>query len=294
MKADDYIQLVQDRQRFWGVNGPWRGEVANFEFTTKAGLKAAVRRDAVDGHLYGCVAIQNPEHPALKHPWNLGPAKVGAFDRPINRIPEVLPQILDLPGISQGAWFVFSCGYETFGDLIPRWAHRSSMTYRDAAYVQARCEELASLFGDIWNQHLATRPSIRGTHLHDVKLHDVVERELVARDMEKRIAGIKQPAPAYKHPEPDLSWLDTLGKGLFTPPDRPAIPYSARFGQANTLPPAPKKSVPAPPFIVKNMKALGTLKHEISAVDDNTVHIKVIGRNGKILVEFDISGKKGA
>lgn len=274
MKADEYIQVVQDRQRFWGVTGPWRWEVGNFEFTTQAGLKAAVRRDANDGHLYGCVAVQNPEHPALKHAWHLGPAKVGAFERPVNRIPEVVPQILDLPGLPQGSWFVFSCGYETFGDLIPRWTHRSSMTYRDARYVQARCEELASLLGELWNQHLATRPSIRGT-----QLHDVVERELVARDMEKRIAGVKQPAPTYKHPDPGayLSWLETLGVLA-------RDPGPARSRQDNTL----RSNAP---FLIKNFKALGTLRHEIEATSSDTAHVKVTGRNGKTLVEFDISTK---
>lgn len=285
MNETDYTALIRRNAYFWGAVGPWRGEKGNFRFTTRSGHAAAVRRDAEDGFLYGCVSITNPDHPALKFDWGKDAAQVGAFDRPAVKYPPTIisPPILDLPTLSQGSWFMFSCGYEGKNDLIPRWAHRDYNTYRDAKYVMEQCEALSDIFAAMWNEYLLQRgrTSPVGTKTVD----------------QTPIGGVKQPQPSLA----ELSAL--MDQGFFIPDRRPGDPgafwnqpshrYRYPVAPGKNLDGTPVKTQPKCKFLIEGWKTDTTsVKHEIKAVSDDSCRITITGRNGKILAQFVVKEAK--
>lgn len=283
MNEKDFVLTAGQNCLTWGpVSSPWFGDKSNFEFTTRSGYRAAVRRDAVDGFLYGAVSVSNPDHPI--HSVTKNAMRLSPFERLVSRyLPgSTIPPILDLPVLSQGSWFMFTCGNMVRGDLTPsRWQKEG--VYRDSKYVMELCETLSEIFTEMWDEHLLqvrrTSP-VSGVAARGKAIHEELERQMVGgvkqpglSDLEKIMNSINLSFPTGQYPS-----------GVWAPFPGKSLPLSEPMQRAR----APKCR-----FQINDWKTdTSSVSHEIKAVSEDACQITITGRNGKILAQFVIKEAK--
>ncbi len=282
MNINDWENLASRNVMRW-ERGEWMGESSSFEFTTKAGYSACVRRDAHTGHLYGAVA--GHKHEPVQH---------SKFARPYSAKAPVY--VIDAPNVPGATWFWFSCGLASYFDLVPGgpsvpWA----TVYRNAAYVQEQCEKLARAFDALYNAYVleAARAGVLKPGKYEVSQEtlnalswDHCKKEAAKPEIERCKKHLKTLAA-------ENAQIRNLCKAL-TDERNAAVEergtWRAWFvAQVQAREQAPRG------FFIKNWRSdFDFLNHEITRVDADTVHVKVFSdRTGLVASEFDVASKDG-
>ncbi len=275
MDLDRYNQLLSKSAPKW-ADGPWFGEAGNFEFLTRTGHVAAIRRHVHDGFLWGAVYMANPEHPLVlsKNSNNCFSIDGRAIFRLSKDKFAISDATYDLPCVVPGGnWFIFHCG-NNIRDLIPRHAHNlaasDSLVYRDVRYVKSVCEDIGKYLALQWNNHLLER-------VH-TKVAGVPQPSLSVAEMQKHMTENYLTFP------PPLSGIGNDLLKAYFPPGK-SLPLEQSYSRYARVPAPPAR--PKCNLKIENWKTYtSSVSHEIKVIEDGACQITITGYGGKILAQF--------